>query len=197
MWRISVNNMLFIDSIDYKCFTGKWACKRSFMKVSLHGGMRCLMRARHLRLAAGFFWSLLWSPAAIAAAAGPADRTTKGSSSYNLLSALLSWQPEPTSSFLCTRWPKERETLRPLLKPILYPEYLFLTTHAWQMRLLFGWNHIYLGSGYGVAPNAGQYERNASQGLFGLLSRHKALIGNNWWWSKIFINIRWFWSADN
>lgn len=106
--------------------------------VSFPGGMTCLIWRRELQLAALLSSSLSWSSVAavVAAAASPTDRTTGGWSSHDLLLALLSWQTAPTSSFLCSRWPKVRETLCSLQKPISKAEYLFITAHPWQMRSL-------------------------------------------------------------
>jgi len=141
--------------------------------------MRWRMRKRDLWLAAGYLWSLLWSAAAVAAiavalAAGPTDRTTRRWLSYNLLLVPLSFQPATTSSFLCSRWPQEPETLHSLQKPITYRSiYLLLRMPDKCDYCLVGF--IYLGSGHG-APR--------------VLKTSRREVRNNR--SKVFINIRYF-----
>lgn len=102
--------------------------------MSSLGGMRWTMSARELWLAARFSSSSSWSSAAIAAAAGPV-RTTKGSSSCNLLEALLSLQLATTPPLLWDNWPTKLETLPALLKPVPSLEtFRFFTVHANQSR---------------------------------------------------------------
>lgn len=179
LWSVRMCNFRSPKALDFleRNLTFHWLdefCKRYFIQVSLDFGMRWRIRTRDLWLAAGYSWSLLWSAAAVAAvavalAAGPTDRTTRRWLSYNLLLVPLSFQPATTLSFLCSRCPQERETLRSLQKPIPYPEYLFVTAHAWQMRLLFGWNHIQLGSGHGALR---------------VLKSSRCEIRKNRWWSN-------------
>ena len=98
--------------------------------MSSLGGMRWTMSARELWLAARFSSSSSSSSAAIAAAAGPV-RTTKGSSSCNLLEALLSLQLATTPPLLWDNWPTKLETLPALLKPVPSLEtFRFFTVHA-------------------------------------------------------------------
>ena len=106
--------------------------------------MTCLMWVRELWLAAVLSLSSSWSSAAVAAAAAsPTHRTTTEWPSYNqLLLALLYWQPVPTSSFLCSRWPKERHKLRPLHKPIAHFRYIKIQPNTIDLNTrLLGINH--------------------------------------------------------
>ena len=99
------------------------------------------MWVRELWLEAVLSLSSSWSPAAVAAAASPTHRTTREWPSYDQLLAHLSWQPAPTSSFLCSRWPKERHKLRTLHKPIDHFRYIKIQPNTIGLNTrLFGIN---------------------------------------------------------